>query len=562
MAKRKYLDEIGEQIYDARPMQQEVVVSAKAPTIYWNGFNWVGFNNLGQRQIKGENFNPEGAHIITNAKKFEKARLAQAKKTDINRTHEFGEQIRDLMTNVVLSPDYMPAIKGVGLGLGKLGNAIGRTRTFNNLVNKGKQFINNSPRFKKMFDYLGDVAKSNIDPAFDSRNYYKDLTIRNNPYFGFDEVPPSDYNIAQNIRDGFSVRDNDYNYLNDRYNNYYGTTGNHIDFIRQEEEDAVRRTLEDNDIMNTGFLARDPTEYVNISRNAINQPDFNPSIISDYYNPYPYLNETPVNSLASNSNNVRNIHTNIDIAPIDDSYRNQILEKYIDSGGDRSAIADMLNQVPEYQQPRLLDRLDDIDNSFKAKRAAATASPPIFSVRRPSEFSPYIFYQQGENKVSGIANNGKYFIDNAAFVDNSSPYANPVDMLSKINSDLPIGSEIQLAIKDGSLSTNSLPLLLTSASRYIANPRYKGLKVKPINTMVEFNALGKDHRNGILYNRFGDKSAQIQRVKKAYNLLMKSYKNRFGEDLPFDVNSIGEKYPGFILEKLRKGGKISLKSVC
>lgn len=91
-------------IYTARPSQYDFQVTAKAPTVYWDGFNWIGFNDLGQRETKGSNFNPSGAKVIENPQEFENARLVQARRKDINGTHRFAEDIRNFTTDLVMMP--------------------------------------------------------------------------------------------------------------------------------------------------------------------------------------------------------------------------------------------------------------------------------------------------------------------------------------------------------------------------------------------------------------------------------------------------------------------------
>jgi len=34
-------------IYTGAPSQYDFQVTAKAPIVYWDGFNWIGFNDLG-----------------------------------------------------------------------------------------------------------------------------------------------------------------------------------------------------------------------------------------------------------------------------------------------------------------------------------------------------------------------------------------------------------------------------------------------------------------------------------------------------------------------------------
>ena len=91
-------------IYTAAPSQYDFQVTAEAPTVYWDGFNWIGFNDLGQRVTKGPDFNPSGARIIENPQEFENARLTQARRKDINGTHRFTEDIKNFTNDLVMMP--------------------------------------------------------------------------------------------------------------------------------------------------------------------------------------------------------------------------------------------------------------------------------------------------------------------------------------------------------------------------------------------------------------------------------------------------------------------------
>lgn len=98
-------------IFTGRPSQYDFQVTAEAPTVYWDGFNWIGFNDLGQRVTKGSNFNPSGARVIESPQEFENARLAQARKTDINGTHRFAEKVRGVATLAAMAPMAGPLVE-------------------------------------------------------------------------------------------------------------------------------------------------------------------------------------------------------------------------------------------------------------------------------------------------------------------------------------------------------------------------------------------------------------------------------------------------------------------
>ena len=121
------LEDLESKIYEANSIEPGVVVTAQAPTAYWDGFNWIGYNSLGQRTIKGDNFRPEGAHIITNPQDFERARLRQAKIADVDHTHAFVDNMRKFATGVAALPMATtlagPAISGITKGGDALANA-------------------------------------------------------------------------------------------------------------------------------------------------------------------------------------------------------------------------------------------------------------------------------------------------------------------------------------------------------------------------------------------------------------------------------------------------------
>jgi len=98
-------------IFAGKPSQYDFQVIAEAPTVYWDGFNWIGFNDLGQRETKGPNFNPSGARIIENPQEFENARLLQARRKDINGTHRFAEKVRGVATLAAMAPMAGPLVK-------------------------------------------------------------------------------------------------------------------------------------------------------------------------------------------------------------------------------------------------------------------------------------------------------------------------------------------------------------------------------------------------------------------------------------------------------------------
>ena len=105
----KYQD--GDLIHTAKPSQYDFQVTAESPIVYWDGFNWIGFNDLGQRVTKGPNFNPSGARIIENPQEFENARLAQARRKDINGTHRFAEKVRGVATLAAMAPMAGPLVE-------------------------------------------------------------------------------------------------------------------------------------------------------------------------------------------------------------------------------------------------------------------------------------------------------------------------------------------------------------------------------------------------------------------------------------------------------------------
>lgn len=114
------LEGLEDKIYEANSMGPEVVVTAKAPSAYWDGFNWIGYNSLGQRTTKGDNFRPENANIITNPQDFERARLRQTKQADVNHTHAFANNVRNFMTGITALPMATtlagPTISGITRG--------------------------------------------------------------------------------------------------------------------------------------------------------------------------------------------------------------------------------------------------------------------------------------------------------------------------------------------------------------------------------------------------------------------------------------------------------------
>ena len=98
-------------IYTGQPSQYDFQVTASKPAVYWDGFDWTGFNDLGQRVTKGKDFNPMGANIIENPEDFEKARLYQAQQADINRTHGFAEKVRGVATLAAMAPMAGPLVE-------------------------------------------------------------------------------------------------------------------------------------------------------------------------------------------------------------------------------------------------------------------------------------------------------------------------------------------------------------------------------------------------------------------------------------------------------------------
>ena len=164
------------------------------------------------------------------------------------------------------------------------------------------------------------------------------------------------------------------------------------------------------------------------------------------------------------------------------------------------------------------------------------------------------------NDVYGLSiGNGAYDITGASFFH---PEGDPNGLLNAVIEKLPRKSKISLASTGGSLSTNSLPLYIQRVAKYLNDTSNKGLKITPTADPIFFNRLGRDHYKGVLFDRIdGNKSKQIEGVRKAYDYLLDAYKRRYGVDLPLDMNMLDKlTYPGFDVIKLRKGGRISLKN--
>ena len=172
MAKR-HLDEADDYIYTAKPTK-EVVVTAKAPHSYWDGFDWYTATDAGERKKMGANFNPNGTHIITDPKQFEQVRLVNAAKKDINRTHEFGEMVRGLATDLIMLPAGNVFAEGIANGIRGAKYLYNRS-----LMNAGKKDVISyftGPTYKqRLVSRMQNFDKS-LTPK--QANDYADRTIK------------------------------------------------------------------------------------------------------------------------------------------------------------------------------------------------------------------------------------------------------------------------------------------------------------------------------------------------------------------------------------------------
>lgn len=174
MAKR-HLDEADNYDYLASNSNlPEVVVTAKAPHSYWDGFNWYTATDSGKRKKMGANFNPNGTHIITDPKQFEQVRLANAAKKDINRTHEFGEMVRGLATDLIMLPGGDVFAEGIANGIRGAKYLYNRS-----LMNAGKKDVISyftSPTYKqRLVSRMQNIDKS-LTPKL--ANDYADRAIQ------------------------------------------------------------------------------------------------------------------------------------------------------------------------------------------------------------------------------------------------------------------------------------------------------------------------------------------------------------------------------------------------
>ena len=190
-------------IYTAAPSQYDFQVTAEAPTVYWDGFDWIGFNNLGQRVTKGPNFNPSGAKVIESPQEFENARLAQASRADINGTHRFAGDVRNFVTDLVTMPAGDAVAEPLGILGGKVLNTAAKTKagkavikSVENLVSK---FTNGGA--KTSIKALSGIANEahELDAAYkaavESGNKTKALRLLEQAYLE-SGVPRTDITIT------------------------------------------------------------------------------------------------------------------------------------------------------------------------------------------------------------------------------------------------------------------------------------------------------------------------------------------------------------------------------
>ena len=200
MAKR-HLDEVDNYDYLASNSNlPEVVVTAKSPYSYWDGFDWYTATDTGKRKKMGVDFNPNGTHIITDPKQFEQVRLVNAAKKDINRTHEFGEMVRGLATDLAMLPAGDIFAEGISNGIRGAKYLYNRS-----LMNGGKKDVISyftSPTYKqRLVSRMQNLDKS-LTPK--EANDYADRTIQGM----IDNINEHKYRLVDRLgNETFGLRD-------------------------------------------------------------------------------------------------------------------------------------------------------------------------------------------------------------------------------------------------------------------------------------------------------------------------------------------------------------------
>ena len=652
MAKR-HLDEIDNYDYLASNSNlPEVVVTTKAPYSYWDGFDWYTATDTGERKKMGANFNPNGTRVITDPKQFEQIRLANAAKKDINRTHEFGENIRNLATQLVMTPGYDILGQAGGAAIGKGLQLLGKTKV-------GAKALENASRFgRNLYRKLPSTVRGLVNdanklnyPEFNSSVYYQGLNNRTKAIRSVNgqipsDIAPSESFVPSDIRDAAIIRDNDYRYTANRLTDEKApmsiALGGDVEpeHIAQAERDLYNQILYDMGLTGESRVNRlnafseDPRSNLVAAyrdRYNITEAEARQRIIDDYFDLNPYMRtrfgknvpetETPtlfeqrtgarpsdrfidpdmtdeeyLAAMDDADDMIRNLNREIfgvdtsepiahrQVTPAKLSQRSgkigyngeeftpdEFIKKYIDSNGKINMEDVDLSQVSTYDRFRIPRMTKELDRGI-ALRGFATKKRQLFE--RVKKNHPEISLKQPEiwmdrdyfradyngNSIHGLSiGDGAYDITGANFFH---PEGDPNGLLNAVIEKLPRKSKISLASKSDALSTNSLPLYIQRVAKYLNDTSNKGLKITPTADPIFFNSLGRDHYKGVLFDRVdGNKSKQIEGVRKAYGYLLDAYKRRYGVDLPLDMNMLDKlTYPGFDVIKLRKGGRISLKN--
>lgn len=643
MAKR-YLDEVGNYDYLASNSNlPEVVVTTKAPYSYWDGFDWYTATDTGERKKMGANFNPNGTRVITDPKQFEQVRLANAAKKDINRTHEFGEDIRNLATQLVMMPAYDLGAEAAGTVISKGLQWFGKTKV-------GAKALENASRFgRNLYRKLPSTVRGLVNdanklnyPEFNSSVYYQGLNNRAKTIRSINgqipsDIAPSESFVPSDIRDAAIITEaearqriddyiDDFFDLNPDIRTRSGENVLETEIPTLFEQRTGARPSDrfiDPDMTDEDYLAAidDGDDMIRDLNREIFGVDTSEPMAYTYNQPSVNINELVNNindidlppGMAIRDNNIIWENTGSIVAPQDfprgsetrrilEGIQNQMasahrqvtpaklprysgkigyngeeftpdefIKKYIDSNGKINMKDVDFSQVSPYVGIRIQAMKKELDEGI-ALRGFATKKHQLFE--RLKKNHPEISLEQPEiwmdkdyfrayyngNSIHGISiGDDAYDITGANFFH---PEGDPNGLLNAVIEKLPRKSKISLASTGGSLSTNSLPLYIQRVAKYLNDTSNKGLKITPTADPIFFNNLGRDHYKGVLFDRVdGNKSKQIEGVRKAYGYLLDAYKRRYGVDLPLDMNMLDQStYPGFDVIKLRKGGCISLKN--
>lgn len=580
MAKR-HLDEVDNYDYLASNSNlPEVVVTAKAPYSYWDGFDWYTATDTGERKKMGVGFNSNGTHIITDPKQFEQVRLVNAAKKDINRTHEFGENIRNLVTQLVIMPAYDLGAEAAGTVIGKGLQLFSKTKV-------GAKALENASRFgRNLYRKLPSTVRGLVNdanklnyPEFNSSVYYQVLNNRAKAIRSINgqvssDIAPSESFVPSDIRDASIIRNNiteaeNRQRIDDYIDDFFDL--NH-DIRTRSGENVLETEAPTLFEQRTGarpsdrFIDPDMTdeEYLAAMDDADDMiRDLNREIFGvDTSEPIAYNQITPA-KLPQYSDKIG--YNGEEFTP------DEFIKKYIDSNGKINMKDADFSQVRPYVEHKIKRMQSELDRGI-ALRGFATKKRQLFerlkknhpeiSLKQPEIWMDRDYFRANYNgnDVHGLSiGDGAYDINGANFF---SPEGDPNSLLNAVIEKLPRKSKISLASTDYALSTNSLLLYIQRVAKYLNDTYNKGLKITPTVDPISFNILGRDHYKGVLFDRIDrNRSKQIEGVRKAYGYLLDTYKHRYGVDLPLDMNMLDKfTYPGFNVIKLRKGGRISLKN--